>query len=143
MLGSVDVNRSNAVTIRFASSSSSSPLSLVRFLSTHGSLPTNCLALNLFTNSNKFRNFLIETFLGLHRISGLFYIRCPAGYPVSFAGYPVSFAGYPVSLAGYSVSYAGYPVRKTGVNLKQKTNKITIKHIPERLSVQEIWTHFI
>ena len=30
----------------------------------------------------------IFLFLGLYRISGLFYIRDPAGYPVSFAGYP-------------------------------------------------------
>ena len=34
-------------------------------------------------------------------ISGLFYIRYPAGYMVSFAGYPVSFARYP---AGYRIS---------------------------------------
>ena len=33
--------------------------------------------------------------LGLHR-SGLFYIRYPVGYPVSFAGYPAGLiAGYP------------------------------------------------
>jgi len=42
--------------------------------------------------------------LGLYRISGLFDIRYPAGYPVSVAGYLVGrITGYP----------AGYPARKT------------------------------
>ena len=31
----------------------------------------------------------MNTRLGLYRISGLHYIRYPAGYPVLFAGYPV------------------------------------------------------
>ena len=34
-------------------------------------------------------------------------------------------------------------LEKTGLNQKQKTNKITTKNIPERLSVQEVWAHFI
>ena len=38
---------------------------------------------------------LVDRNLGLYRISGLFYIRYPARYPVSFARYPVSFARYP------------------------------------------------
>ena len=48
---------------------------------------------------------------GLHRISGLFYIRYPAGYPVSFAGY----------LAG---RISGYPARRITGRISGKRNLI-------------------
>ena len=54
--------------------------------------------------SSKFKTRLMLRKLGLHRIiSGLFYIRYLARYPVSFNG---------------------YPARKTAFNEKQNTNKL-------------------
>ena len=57
----------------------------------------------------------VEYQVGLYRISGLFYIRYPTGYPVSFAGYPAG------RITGYS---AGYPVKLLNKRCELRMSKL-------------------
>ena len=49
--------------------------------------PTHPLPPNQHLNTGNYSSIILS-FEGLYRISGLFYIRYPVEYPVSFAGYP-------------------------------------------------------